>query len=108
MGVGVRHCPVHAQLDECFQLDITPQSPSITPGPVMSAPCLFQQALLSLLLASWAFPEHLCGQMVHPHLGSLLQESESSPFGHTFLIPLWACRGLHHPALNLVSRSTKL
>lgn len=86
---------------------ISPHSPPASPPwPVMSARCLFQQALLSLLLASWAFPEHLCGQMVHPQLGSILKESES-PFGHTFLIPLWACRSWHHPALNLFSRSTK-
>lgn len=48
---------------------------------------LFQPALLSLLLASWAFPEHLCGaspSWLH------FMESESSLFGHTF----WILSGL--------------
>lgn len=87
IGMGVRHCPVQGQFDECLQLDVTPQSPSITPWPVMSAPCCSSRHYCHCYWQAGHFQNI---SVVHPHLGSIFKESESSPFGHTF----WILSGL--------------
>ena len=111
IGFSVRHCPVCCQLAECLQLPHgyhpPPQSTTITTITCNASSSLAPASIAITLLSKLGFKHSSVGSWWIHSLASLLKES-ASPFGHTFLIPLWACRSWHHQALKLFSGTTNL
>lgn len=110
IGFSVRHFPVRCQLDECLQLPHgydPPPSTTITIVTCNISSWLAPAGITVILTGKPGFQHISVGSWWIHNLAPFLKESES-PFRHSFLIPLWACRSWHRPTLKLFSTTTNL